>query len=205
MNDPYRYSNRNELPTEEEVISGLQARDIEAMALLAALFATSMKRFLARSSEFNYRVSTEDIEDIVSETLIYIYEHFTFNAAKGSFKTWVINVTKHRAREYLEHLKEETGKELTEEGQRVIWASSERRPSDEQAGEQLDPAILAALDNERPKFKEYIQAVYQEGESPELIAANRGVKVATVRSELSRAYGALRKKHVVLAIRKNRR
>jgi RNA polymerase sigma-70 factor (ECF subfamily) len=87
-------------PTDEELMSGLQAKDSKALELLFGRYSR-----LVFGIAFRILNDRSEAEEVVQEAFFYIYQKAViFDPLKGSAKAWVVQVAFSRARDRKAHL-----------------------------------------------------------------------------------------------------
>ncbi|HEX6240851.1 MAG TPA: sigma-70 family RNA polymerase sigma factor [Polyangiales bacterium] len=127
-----------------------------------------------------------DSGDLVHDVFLEAWQHIReYDAAKGSFRTWLLMRLRSRAWDALARADARTTR-LLHEGEQLESVSA---PEQEHALEQN--TVRAALDDLEEGVRGVLDQSYFEGLSAREIAERTGLPVGTVKSRLARGLSAL--------------
>ena len=154
---------------------------------------------------FSHLNQYEEACDLAQEVFVQVYHSLGGFKGQSSFSTWLYRVTLnacYNQRRYLrakgrdkarslEGLLEKSG---MDEGQSRLFDSGRPSPLQELESRERGEALRAKLETLAPEFKKAVELVDLQGFSYEEAASILAVPVNTVRSRLSRARQALKRK-----------
>ncbi len=188
---------RCQLNTDEELVAKLRTGETEALTVLFERHSTLVFNIARRILR-----DDAEAEDVVQQVFLDIFRAVAkFEAAKGTFKVWLLMYAYHRALNHQRGLKAARFYEFEdiEEVLRNHGITEKRRPYPFQATEAAH-LVRETLAKIQPRQREVIELAYYEGCTAEEIAARTGESTNVVyhnlyrgmekaRSILSRAIG----------------
>lgn len=185
--DELRQGNIDTLSDEALVQRIRLDRDKEAFNVLYERYYPLVLRFVARRRPQGYVL---DIEDLAIEAMLQVWERIDqFDAHSGSFRSWVLTITKFA----MFNLLHTSGRrELKDRPSPLI----ERHQPNEQDRHKSHGQIVGAVQSLAPAEREIVMMLLVEERSHEEIAEKLGVSRDTVRMCYHRALRKLRKQLV---------
>ncbi len=156
-----------------------------------AAFGVLVERFqrLVASVAWRYGVRRDDIEDVVSDVFVKVYENLRRFRADHPFATWLYRLAVNHVIDRSRRLaREQKRAELPEALADPAPDPAERAETSEDA--RRVRRALAALP---PRYREALFLVYVEGFKLEEVSRSLGVPLGTVKTRLMRGRQALRR------------
>jgi len=155
-----------------------QAGDEQAFAALYRAFNPRTLRYLRGL------LDTRSAEDVHQEVWLTVYQKIATLANPRGFRTWLYQVTRHRAIDFLRREKRQSDLLQTVEEDGVDEAV---HPTDDPLPSTVSPHVQAALDRLSPAHRDVLILQFWEEMSYAEIALVVGCSVGTVRSRLHHA------------------
>lgn len=196
MQEPHRAATPEKVPpegTDEHLLARTAAGDREALALLfrryAQMVRTLSERILRDASE---------AEDLVQEVFLFVFRKGAlFDPARGSARSWLVQVTYHRAfdrRRYLVSRRFYTNLELQEAILRAEEPGALTNSYDDSIEAALGRDALRRIDEALSEAQRLVIRLYFfDGHTLQEIAAVIGQSVGNVRNHYYRALEKIRK------------
>lgn len=175
-------------PTDEALLESIRNNDIGAALLL-------FRRYAKLTFSIGYRVLKDEgeAEDLTQEMFLRLCaEAGTFDATKGSARTWIVQMLYRRAfdrRAYLNRRHFYSGTDLVEQTNTLVeWQKTENTMIERLTAHQLKSAFRELKDRQR----ETLEAFFFGGLTLSEIAARSGEDVKNVRHHYYRGLEHLR-------------
>jgi RNA polymerase sigma-70 factor, ECF subfamily len=184
--------------TDEELLAILQTRDFEALSLLFSRYAR-----LVLAIGLRILRDGGEAEDLVQDVFLRIFEKaHTFDAAKGSARTWIVQVAYRHACGRRAHLGRRGFYNGTDLDQ-IENALVDNKRVEEQVGARITGAqLLSAFEQLNEKQRTTLHLYYFEGLELREIAQSIGESFENTRHHFYRGLERLRKSAVVMGLRK---
>jgi RNA polymerase sigma-70 factor (ECF subfamily) len=186
-------------PTDEELMTRLQANDSKALELL-------FDRYSRLVFGIAYRIvnNYSEAEEVVQESFFYVYQKSAlFDAAKGSAKGWIVQIAFSRARDRKAHLARRgfyAGTDIDSVHDTLVGLGDVER----EIGVQLDFSLLrSAFDDLTPVQKRTLELFYFEGLELKEISERLQEPFGNVRHHFYRGLEKLRKSPAVKRLRES--
>jgi RNA polymerase sigma-70 factor, ECF subfamily len=187
--------------SDEELLTRLKRQDRDALALL-------YERYSRLILTIGFRILRDrgEAEDLVQTVFLYLYQRAElYEAEKGAARSWILQVTYHRAldkRTYLARRQFYLGTDLTVPPDTLSGgADVEREAGLRLNGEQLLEAIAELPEKQRTTLELY----FFEGSDWQEISERLGDSVANVRHHYYRGLEKLRKNPAIQRLKPVRR
>jgi RNA polymerase sigma-70 factor (ECF subfamily) len=168
--------------SEPQLVARLKRRDKESFALLYDRYAPSLYGIVCRMVH-----SPEVADDVLQDAFVKIWTNIdAYDPAKGSLFTWLLNVTRHTAIDYLRILKRQQAHRHPEPGLGIADRYVYYQPSTDTIG--LEP-LLSSLPFQSQLL---IDHFYFLGCTQEQVAQAFGMPLGTVKTRLRAAIRHLR-------------
>jgi RNA polymerase sigma-70 factor (ECF subfamily) len=156
-------------PDDERLMVSIRAGDLEPLGILFDRYAR-----LVRTIGFRILRNSTEVEDVVQEVFLHIYEKSEgFDANRGSVRTWLIQIAYHRAfdrRAYLARRGFYDGTDISEVKNTLREASSlEDKIAARVTGEQLHAAFGQLNDMQRITLEKFFFEGYSLREISEIL------------------------------------
>lgn len=94
-------------PTDLQIVQSLKKKDVKAYEYIIDKYSKQV--YYLAYNILHISCTKEDMEECVSDVFLEAWTHIEkFDAAKGSFKTWLFILTKYKALEYKRRLSKQT-------------------------------------------------------------------------------------------------
>jgi RNA polymerase sigma-70 factor (ECF subfamily) len=188
---------RDRQPTDEELMTRLQARDPRALDAIFRRYAR-----LVMSIAFRTLHDRGEAEDTVQETFLYVYRKAAlFNEEKGPAKAWIIQVAVHRSldkRSYLDRRGFYLGTKIDSVNDTILGPTD----LDREIGAGLDRAKLEVAFAELPDAqRRTLELFFFEGMELREIAVRRNEPLGNIRHHYYRGLERLRKSAFIRKLR----
>jgi len=189
------------LPSDKEIMVRLQSHDAGALEILFERYARLVFRIA-------YGVVRDhgEAEDVVQEAFFYLYKKpMLFDGAKGTVKSWILQVALHRALDRKAHLARRgfyLGTDLRSLGDTLLGGTD----LDREVGAKLNRAFLEKAFEELPDFERVtLELFYFEGLGLREISQKLNQQLGNTRHHFYRGLERLRKSAFVQKLRITKR
>jgi RNA polymerase sigma-70 factor, ECF subfamily len=185
------------LPTDEELMARLQAKDSAALDLLFERYCRLVLGIAIRILD-----DYGEAEDVVQEAFLYLYRKATlFDTSKGPARSWIVQVTFHKAfdkRKYLRRRHFYLGTDIDSLDDTLLGETD----LDREIGTKLDCAQLKKAFAELSEMqRQTLELYYFEGLELREIAEKLGEPLGNIRHYCYRGLLRLRKSAFVQRLR----
>ena len=182
---------QTQLCTDSNLVERAQRGEREAFDALVAKYQHQLMRIVAR-----YISDWSECHDVVQDTFVRAYRALGQYRQEAQFSTWLYRIAVNTAKNHLaaqnSRLHAATSLDLTETPESIgLIKPDEATPERELMRQELEHALLAALERLPQDLRQTIVAREIEGASYEEIAQRMQCPVGTVRSRLFRAREAI--------------
>jgi RNA polymerase sigma-70 factor (ECF subfamily) len=184
-------------PTDEELMSRLQAHDSRALDLLYDRYARLFFR-IALNTLQDYA----EAEDVVQEVFIYLFQKAAvFDPSKGGARSWLVQVAFHRALNRRMHL-DRRGFYLGTEIESLVDTLLGETDSEREIGTKLNRAQLEKAFKELPEMqRRTLELFYFKGFDLREISVELNEPLTNIRHHYYRGLQRLRKSAIVQSLR----
>ncbi len=171
---------------EHDLIAQCLAGERDAFETLYTAHAGRVKGYFLRSG-----FGDGDAEDLTQQTFVRAYKSLgTFNAERGSFRTWLGAITRNVARR---QWRKAPGADLLDpELAEVMFADDSNPHADSETREAIG-ALDGCMNRLEPELAMVVQLRYVEGLTTRGLAERTGMPESTVRLRLGQAFEQLRR------------
>ncbi len=133
-------------------------------------------------------ITREENEDLEQEVYVKIWKNSDKYVEKGSAKSWVSMIARNASLDYIKSTYHKVFQTSTSDDF-ILSSIKDRKntPDDKVISLERQKAIIAAIDNLKPKFKEVIMLCEIEGLSYEACAKKLNCPLGTVKSRIYNA------------------
>ena len=181
----------NDIQSEKQIIKNAQGGDSKALESLVKLY---LKRVYSQA--FSYVHDRDEAEDITQEVFVKVWRFLPKFDAEKNFYTWIFEITKNTALDFLKKRKTTAFSEFVDEHGDNLFLdrliASEPLPQDSLVKQQELAIIRSAVQKLSPSYQEVIKLHSHEGRTFREIADLSGKSLNTVKSQYRRALNCLR-------------
>ena len=171
--------------TDEELLNGLRERDVHALEVLYDRHSR-----LAYGLAYRILNDTSAAEDVVQEAFLSIWRQAaSFDARRGSVRTWLLSIVHHRAIDWLRSRANGRGDVQLDLVEHNLYAPDTWQTVSANVERERIRRALAALPAEQQRT---VELAYFGGYSQPEIAAAMGVPLSTVKGRMRMAMQKLR-------------
>lgn len=172
-------------PTDEELLHGLRERDMHALEVLYDRHSR-----LAYGLAYRILHDTSAAEDVVQEAFLSLWRQAaSFDARRGSVRTWLLSIVHHRAIDWLRSRANGRSDVQLDLVERNLYAPDTWQTVAANVERERIRRALAALPAEQQRT---VELAYFGGYSQPEIAAAMGVPLSTVKGRMRMAMQKLR-------------
>ncbi len=171
---------------EHDLIAQCLAGELNAFESLYTAHAGRVKGYFLRSG-----FGDGDAEDLTQQTFVRAYKSLgTFNAERGSFRTWLGAITRNVARR---QWRKAPGADLLDPELAEVMFTDHSSPHADSETREAIGALGVCMDRLEPDLAAVVQLRYVEGLTTRGIAERTTMPESTVRLRLGQAFDQLRR------------
>jgi RNA polymerase sigma-70 factor (ECF subfamily) len=179
------------LALDQDLVARVQRGEMAAFDLLVRKYQHRVAAVIAR-----YVRDWSEVQDVAQDTFIRAYRAIGSFRGDAQFSTWLHRIAVNTAKNHLAaHGRRPPGEDIDIEDAEQFESGLRLRDNDtperELMRQQLEHAVVSAVDDLPPDLREAIQLREVEGMSYEDIAERMGCPIGTVRSRIFRAREAI--------------
>ena len=179
------------LALDQDLVARVQRGEMAAFDLLVRKYQHRVAAVISR-----YVRDWSEVQDVAQDTFIRAYRAIGSFRGDAQFSTWLHRIAVNTAKNHLAaHGRRPPGEDIDIEDAEQFESGLRLRDNDtperELMRQQLEHAVVSAVDDLPPDLREAIQLREVEGMSYEDIAERMGCPIGTVRSRIFRAREAI--------------